>query len=403
MFNRRHHWIIAALALASIVSAHAQTLTPLRGIAQISSGFGHVCALTTSGGVKCWGNNEFGELGDGTTTNRSIPVDVPGLTSGVKAVAAGSGYTCALTIAGGVKCWGWNETGQLGDGTTTDRLTPVAVSGLSQGVTAIAASGHTCALTIVGGVKCWGVNFTGQLGDGTTIDRLAPVDVSGLTSGVTSISAGNDGNCVLMSNGGAKCWGSNFDGELGDGTTTARLTPVDVLGLTAPITAIGGGFRHTCALTTTQLVECWGDNAWYELGDIDFSDQYSTSPLIVSNLTNVTSLSTNWGDTQTCVVEDSNPDGVVTCWGSFYFFAGMIYPYFSVGRADQFADAVSVSAGAEQLEDFFCAVTHEGGVKCLGANTDGELGNGTTSSDYIATAVDVLGPSDVIFQNGFED
>jgi alpha-tubulin suppressor-like RCC1 family protein len=203
-------------------------------VTAIAAGAGHNCALISSDGVECWGLNEMGQLGDGTTSTRPRPVDVVGLSGAVAAIAGGDSHSCALTSSGGVKCWGWNAYRQLGDGTTSDRLTPVDVSGLARGVTAIATGDvHTCALTSAGGVECWGVNSAGQLGDGTTGIRLTPVGVSRLGSGVTALAAGSGHSCALTSVGGVECWGSNFRGELGDGTTRDRVRPVDVIGFGA--------------------------------------------------------------------------------------------------------------------------------------------------------------------------
>jgi alpha-tubulin suppressor-like RCC1 family protein len=138
--------------------------------------------VTTSGGAKCWGSNGSGQLGDGTTTQSSTPVDVSGLTSGVASISSGTLHTCAVTTSGGAKCWGRNVNGQLGVESSPNRTTPVDVSGLTSGVASISAgSSHTCVVTTSGGAKCWGINANGQLGDGTTTQSSTPVDVSGFS------------------------------------------------------------------------------------------------------------------------------------------------------------------------------------------------------------------------------
>ncbi|HOY62044.1 MAG TPA: RCC1 repeat-containing protein, partial [bacterium] len=237
------------------------------GVVSVSSGVMHACALTTSGGVKCWGDNAHGKLGDGMITSSTIPVDVVGLTSGVALISSGAYHTCALTTSGGVKCWGNNDYGQLGDGTNTDRHAPVDVVGLTSGVASVSSGfDHTCAVTTSGGVKCWGTNYYGQIGDGTTTNSYMPVDVVGLASGVISVSSWSSHTCAVTTSGGVKCWGSNENGQLGDGTTTYSYTPVDVVGLTSGIASVSSGNLHTCAVTTSGCVKCWGSNVGGKLG-----------------------------------------------------------------------------------------------------------------------------------------
>jgi alpha-tubulin suppressor-like RCC1 family protein len=227
----------------------------------VAGGHTHTCAVTSAGSVKCWGDNEAGQLGDGTTTDRTAPVDVAGASS-ASAVAAGTGHSCAVTRVGGVQCWGFtNIPGSLGDGSGIGRPAAVDVVGLDS-VTALAAgSGHTCALTRSGGVKCWGANYYGQLGDGTLTSRRTPVEVTGLDTGVVALAAGWAHTCAVTAAGGLKCWGGNHFGQLGDGTTTNRVTPVDASGFSGRVIAVATGPIATCALVTGGELRCWAQEA----------------------------------------------------------------------------------------------------------------------------------------------
>jgi alpha-tubulin suppressor-like RCC1 family protein len=221
----------------------------------------------TAGGVKCWGANVNGQLGDGSTASSDVPVDVAGLTSGVSAIAVGGEHTCALTSHGGLKCWGWNARGQLGIGTAIDSDAPVDVPRLAGAVSAVAAGGrHTCALMTAGGVRCWGYNEFGQLGDGTTTDRPMPVDVVGLPSSIRAITTGGNFSCALKTDGRVACWGLNAAGQLGDGTYMDSPAPVDVAGLASGVSTIADGFYHACGVTTDGGVTCWGGNESGQLG-----------------------------------------------------------------------------------------------------------------------------------------
>lgn len=279
------------------------------GAKAIAAGWRHTCAITSGGGVKCWGNNNDGQVGDGTEVDRRTPQDVVGLLTQVTAITAGERHSCALTTSGGVKCWGNNHDGELGDGTRKDRVTPVDVKGLTTGVAAISAGWrHSCALTTAGGVKCWGNNHDGQLGDGTENDSPAPVDVPGLTSGVLAIAARWRHTCALTSGGGVKCWGGNHHGEVGDGTRADRYTPVDVAGLTSGVKAIASGWRHVCALMADGGVKCWGSNHEGQLGDGTGIDR-KTPVDVVAIMVGVTVIAA--GGQHTCALKQ----GGITCWG----------------------------------------------------------------------------------------
>ncbi len=262
----------------------------LTGVTAVAGGLGHTIALKSDGTVWAWGNNDYGQLGDGTggVADRYTPVQVKGpggvgVLTGVTAIASGSYSSIALQGDGTVWAWGWNDTGQLGDGTTTDRYTPVQVKGpggvgVLTGVTAISSDWHhTIALKGDGTVWAWGYNYYGQLGDGTATDRHTPVQVKGyagwgVLTGITAVASASTHNIALTSDGTVYAWGLNNDGQLGDGTTTLWRTPVQVkgpggLGMLTGVTAVAGGVKHTIALKSDGTVWAWGNNEYGQLGD----------------------------------------------------------------------------------------------------------------------------------------
>jgi len=354
------------------------------GVSVINAGFGHTCALTTAGGVKCWGYNDSGQLGDGSNASRSVPVDVSGLSSGVSAISAGDGHTCVVTTVGGVKCWGYNAFGQLGIGSVASSLTPVEAIGLSSGVSAISAGSlYTCAVTTAGGIKCWGDNFTGQLGDGSTTSRSVPMDVSSLSSGVSSVSTGNYHTCTVTTAGGVKCWGDNFSGQLGDGSTNTSSVPVDVTGLSSGVSSVSAGGNHTCAVTTAGAVKCWGYNGVGQLGNGNTNT--SSMPVDVVGLSSgVSAIST--GDGYTCALMTA---GGVKCWG--YNFAGQLGNG-NTNTSSVPVDVVGLSSGVSAISAgsyHTCALTAAGGVKCWGENDNGQLGTGSTISGIPVDVIDL--------------
>lgn len=319
--------LAAGLLAIGAMPARAMSAT------SIASSDAYSCALSTEGGVFCWGYRS------------TLPEPVSGLSSGVTAIFGGPSLVCAITAAGGVECWDREDAA------------PVAITGLSGGVVAVAPGGSiSCALTDSGGVKCgW----------------PAPTDVVGLTSGVTAITAGSSHACALTDTGGVKCWGSNRVGQLGDGTGIDSATPVDVEGLTSGVTAIGAGDDHTCAVTTAGGVTCWGANRSGQVGDAAIGD-VAYSPVGVEGLPS--GMSTVFGGRfHTCAV---TAGGSVTCWGSNH--QGQLGRHlrrwrpFGPGPVRHLAGVVSMA-----LRVHSCALTGDGGVKCWGPNRLWEVGDGS--------------------------
>jgi alpha-tubulin suppressor-like RCC1 family protein len=360
----------------------------LTGVTALVAGDFHTCALTSGGGIKCWGENSSNQLGDGTSTQRNAPWDVISLGGSANALSAGRVHTCAV-VSGMAKCWGDNGYGQLGNSSITTSSIPVTVSGLTSGTTAVAAGGdHSCALVSGGGAKCWGNNNSGQLGDGTVTQRSIPVDLNSLGKGIITMAAGWQHTCVVTADGGVQCWGINGDGQLGDGTTTSRSTPVNVSSLASGFSVLAAGRWHTCAGTATGGVKCWGRNATGQLGNN--SNTPSTTPVNVSNLTGgVKALAAGWY--HTCALTN---DGGVKCWGDNG------YGELGDGSGTQQRTPVNVSglsSGVIALaagDTHTCAVmdiAHGGGVKCWGWNSYGQIGDGSNTTR--PTPVDVSGLS----------
>lgn len=370
--------------------ASARALEPA---IQISAGGFHTCALFPGGKVRCWGDNTYGQLGNGTTTSVDIPVQVPGLNEEVTAISAGYSHTCALTRAGGVKCWGLNDSGQLGlgniigpeacfDGMPCSKL-PADVQNLTSAITMVSAGNfHTCALAAGGGLTCWGDNAYGQLGDGTIASRGFPGDVSGLVSGISSVSSGGYHNCAVTSAGAVKCWGLNDFGQLGTnpGTSSQSVyssTPITVQGFPAEfatVAAVAAGGMHSCVLNYMGAVQCWGRNYYGQLGNGSYNE-YIPSPVCVGmSLCTGGIQSISAGNNHTCAVTTG---GALKCWGEGDFGqignGNTINHYDPQPVANMASGVISVSAGGNHT----CALMEVGWARCWGLNLSGQLGDGT--------------------------
>jgi len=254
--------------LGNGTTANATTPVAVSGISSavaLTGGAGHTCAVLNDATVRCWGFNTQGQVGSGTVALAvTTPVAVAGV-SGVVAIEAGYYHTCALLATGGIRCWGGNEYGQLGNGTTTNSLSPVSVVGLADVRSISLAGNESCAVLFDRTAVCWGDNRQGQLGNGTTTISSSPVAVSGLSS-VASVEVGFAHGCAALIDGTTRCWGTNTYGALGNGTTTNSLVPVTVSGLVTAASIITAGY-HSCAQLVDSSARCWGYGNQGELGN----------------------------------------------------------------------------------------------------------------------------------------
>jgi alpha-tubulin suppressor-like RCC1 family protein len=383
--------VLLAGGVAAVPARPSVAASPPRLQASlVDAGHTHACAVTRTGSVRCWGSNFRGQLGDGTTLGRSVPVEVRAM-SDVRSVGAGD-HTCALTNAGSISCWGRNSSGELGDGTRFDRRTPVPVGGLPGLVTALAVGlNHTCALTEAATVACWGDNGKGQLGNGTTVDSATPLTVPGLMS-IASVASGGGHTCAVTSAGGVKCWGSNKFGQLGTGSPgRSSLTPVDVVGLSSGVSSIALGRDHSCALTTEGAAMCWGIDNHGQLGSVTncgvFPNWVCPSPTPVDDLSSgVSELAA--GPDHTCARISG---GALRCWGEGnrgQLGNGGGYSYVPVRVVGFQSGAAGITLGAYHT----CAPRAAGEVMCWGENSSGQVGDGTRRRRPTAVPV-VAGPS----------
>jgi alpha-tubulin suppressor-like RCC1 family protein len=348
----------ALVLLGASIAARAQPL-------QVSVGKRHACAVvkTPAGaGIHCWGMNEHGQLGDGTHLPRLRPTPVLGFEDrpGPLQVASGVSHTCALA-EGIVSCWGNNRDGQLGDGTTVSRPRPAPVLDLPPARQVAVAGRFGCALLRDSTVRCWGHDFFGDLGDGRTnaLRRPKPVAVVGLTR-VTQIALGDEHSCALLRNGKVRCWGDNFHGRLGDGTTEHRSTPVATVGLRG-VTQIAVGDAHSCARTRRGRLFCWGSSVGGSTGRLEWEQR---RPELVPGLDGVTFVSA--GGASTCVLRH----GKAICFGE-YSARGDFTPTPVPGLGP----VSEVYAGRSGV----CARGKRGSVHCWGSNDFGQLGDGSSA------------------------
>ena len=361
-------------AVATLKShAPLEVIGPDNNVTAVAAGNEHSCAVVDAG-VKCWGANGSGQLGNNANVGSYQPVQAIPPSNNATAVVAGVLHTCAL-VAGGVQCWGYNLFGQLGNGSTTERHVPVSTIPPASGVTAIASGYHHVCAVVNGGVKCWGSNSYGQLGNNSTTQNTLPIDVIAANSNVTSVATGDNHSCAVV-DGGVKCWGNNDDSQLGNNSTVQSLTPVQAIVAGSGVTSIVAGARRTCAVVNGGVI-CWGYDGDGQLGNNRTTKSLVPAPVVPTG-NGVSKVAT--GIDHSCAIVE----GGVKCWGANTYGQlgdnGTSQALFPVQTIVAGSNVTAIAAG-----DFHtCAVVADG-VKCWGKNTNHQLGNGSTSPSLVPT------------------
>ena len=386
-----------ATAIADGVATITATSEGISGIATLTvvdarvvvldAGRGHSCAVALDGRAFCWGRNDQGQLGDGTLSDRRSPVAVlGGLT--FASIASGDFHTCGITTAGQAYCWGLNQFGALGDGSQARRLTPVAVSGGREFASISAGLQNTCGITTDNTAYCWGQGFFGANGNGLQTNALTPVAVSG-GHAFASISAGSQYSCGVTVAGQGYCWGNGGSGNLGDGSTSNRLAPFPVAGQLT-LAQITTGNAHACGVTTSGEGYCWGSGQFGRLGNGSTANFATPQP--VSGAIVFSQISA--GGLHTCGV---GVNGTGYCWGGNVqgnlgtasgpntvprpVVGGLTWASISAsGQIGPSFDSTSIFA-------FSCGVTVDNLLYCWGSGFFGSLGNGSTGSRSSPTPV----------------
>lgn len=377
--ERAYHLTITATdAAGNQATAHLilDAMGPVQAgqFVQLATGQSFACGLTRAGHAYCWGLNDRGQLGDGTTADRSVPTAVAGGHT-FSSIVGGSKHTCGITTQGEAFCWGKNDSGELGTGNRSylPNPTPSQVIGNHAFTHLAAGADHTCGLTSTGAALCWGNNYQGQLGNEIDEISVVPVDVLGDHS-FTAIAAGYQHTCAIDSMGATRCWGVGMFGRLGNGDTADEFSPVLVEG-TNEFTNLGLGGAHSCGVTSSGAGYCWG---WDSYGQLGAASPGTSSPLPVQGDHDLAKIASK--ALHTCAVTINNE---ALCWGRNG--SGEL----GTGDTSTLRGAPTPVAGDLSFVDiapgqeFTCAIATDGNTYCWGTNAGGQLGDGTTDNHWV--------------------